>query len=121
MTVLKYVGPVDSKCDLLCHPPPGLSIDSLRLGSHEEIRELPEIKKAVPEETITVDLCRSGQQKLGLAIVGGVDNPRLPDVHVGDTHTHTHTHTPPHTHTHTHHHNSTHKNESLMSSGQKWK
>ena len=72
----------------------------MRRGSSEEIRELPEVK--VPEETLTVELCRSGKKKLGLAIVGGVDNLRLPDVHVGDTHTHTHTRTRTHAHTHTH-------------------
>jgi len=58
--------------------------ENLRRGSREEIRQLPEIK-LVPEETHVVELCRSGRKKLGLAIVGGVDNPRLQEVHVSGT------------------------------------
>ena len=42
--------------------------------------EQPPAKPA--EELIVVGLCREATHKLGLAIVGGADNPRLPEVHV---------------------------------------
>ena len=36
----------------------------------------------VPEETLTIELHRSASEKMGLAITGGSDNPRLQEVHV---------------------------------------
>ena len=38
----------------------------------------------VPEETLTIELHRSASEKMGLAITGGSDNPRLPEVHVSN-------------------------------------
>ena len=55
-------------------------------GSHGEIREylIKQEKKAslVPEETYTIELKKTAKQKLGLAVVGGIDNPNLKEVHV---------------------------------------
>ena len=56
------------------------SSDDLRL-SKEEVREEKFIK-AVPEDTITVELARQPAEKLGLALVGGSDHPSLKQVHV---------------------------------------
>lgn len=42
--------------------------------------EQPPAKPA--EEVIAVELSRESTHKLGLSIVGGVDNPRLQEVHV---------------------------------------
>lgn len=47
-------------------------------SSQEEVRRLLD----VPEEIFTVDLHRSLDEKFGLGITGGCDNPRLPEVHV---------------------------------------
>ena len=38
----------------------------------------------VPEETITVHLFRTANERLGLSIVGGTDNTDLPQVHVSE-------------------------------------
>ena len=55
----------------------------LREGSQSELREFLEKKNPlVPEETFTVELHRGPKQKLGLAVVGGIDNPNLRDIHV---------------------------------------
>lgn len=39
----------------------------------------------VPEERLTVELHRTPNEKLGLSISGGVDNPNLPEIHVSLT------------------------------------
>ncbi len=36
----------------------------------------------VPEETFTIELHRTANEKLGLGITGGADNPRLQEIHV---------------------------------------
>lgn len=38
----------------------------------------------VPEETFTIELHRAANEKLGLGITGGVDNPRLQEIHVSE-------------------------------------
>ena len=38
----------------------------------------------VPVETLTIELHRAADEKLGLGITGGVDNPRLQEVHVSE-------------------------------------
>lgn len=46
------------------------------LAKHEKAASL------VPEETHTIVLKKTAKQKLGLAVVGGIDNPNLKEVHV---------------------------------------
>ena len=36
----------------------------------------------VPEERLTVSLHKTSNERLGLSVIGGTDNPSLPDVHV---------------------------------------
>ena len=53
-------------------------------GEMREAREALEAKKRelMWDEPLTVELRRQGKEKLGLAIVGGIDNPSLKSVHV---------------------------------------
>lgn len=46
------------------------------------VEEPPPSINTVPEETMTIVLQRTPSEKLGLSIVGGSDNPNLPQVHV---------------------------------------
>ncbi len=72
----------------------GISLDASysqnmsQQGSEIEIKEylaLQEKKAAlVPEETYTIELKKTSKQKLGLAVVGGIDNPNLKEVHVSE-------------------------------------
>ncbi len=43
------------------------------------------VTNIVPEETFTIELHRTANEKLGLGITGGADNPRLQEVHVRNT------------------------------------
>lgn len=48
------------------------------------VEEAPPTVTMIPEERLTVQLLRADGERLGLSIVGGVDNPNLPQVHVSD-------------------------------------
>lgn len=59
--------------------------------SYEELKELPDPAGVltpsphIREEIHTVELHRTAKEKLGLSVVGGVDNPNLKDIHVSTT------------------------------------
>lgn len=53
-------------------------------SSNIMVEEAPPTMMTIPEERLTVQLLRMGGERLGLSIVGGTDNPNLPQVHVSD-------------------------------------
>ncbi len=59
-----------------------------RQSSEVEIRDYlvkqEQMATLVPEETHTIELTKTPKQKLGLAVVGGTDNPNLKEVHVSE-------------------------------------
>ena len=53
---------------------------------HDTVPTAAEPPPTPPEEVFTVELRREDGQKLGLGVIGGVDNSSLRDIHVRELH-----------------------------------
>ncbi len=75
--------------DRSCSRGSGIGLSQRRMNpqySLEEIQEYlakqEEVASFMPEETHTIKLTKTPEQRLGLTVVGGSDNPNLKEVHV---------------------------------------